>query len=89
MLPEDLVLLLLPSELVLLAVALQVLDQVASRVGELPEENLKVLGWDPEVFLKSTQELVVGPLIRWMIRRLLLALDRSVTVEVGLDPKSL
>lgn len=84
-LPQDLVLLLLPQQLVLGPVRLKVFDQVTSSEGEHPEELLELLGWDVEVLLEAFEEVVVGRLVL-SLTLVLLALDGPVTQEVGLDP---
>ena len=89
MLLQNVVLFRLPSQLVLLAMALQVLDEVAPGVGQLSEQDFQILSRDVEIVLESLKELVMGSLIRLSVTRLLLALDLSVAMEVGLNSKSL
>ena len=84
-LPQDLVFLLLPQQLVLSPMRLKVLDQVTSSEGEHPEKLFELLGWDVEVLLESFEEVVVGRLVLGLTL-VLLALDGSVTQKVSLDP---
>ena len=63
MLPQDLVFFLLPKKLILGAMRLEVLNQVASGVGKVSEKASEFLGRNIEVFLKSLQEVVVSILV--------------------------
>ena len=52
-LPQDLVLFLLPEELILGPMRLEELNQVTSGVGQVSEKAPEFLGGNIEVFLKS------------------------------------
>ena len=83
-LPQDVVLILLPEQLVLLALTFEVLDQIASGVGQSLEEGLQLLCGDVEIFLEPLEEFVMSFFV-FLFTLFLLACDGSVSEEIGLN----
>ena len=83
-LPQNVVLIVLPEQLVLRALTLQILDQVTSGVGQCLEQRLQLLCGDVEIFLESLKEFVMSFFI-FLFTLFLLARDGSVSEEVGLN----
>ena len=63
MLPQNIVLLFLPKQLVLGPMRLQIFDQVTSGESEHLEELLELLCGNVEVLLKALEEVVMSRLI--------------------------